>query len=237
MRLAFSSNGWFRAVASAASIFFGSVEAQAADICEALWRARNGIYANKGYCFTTPDARAIFGKGCFSPFGSLTPAEEADVQRIKDVEVHQGCPAAPVPSNAISAPVPLDGVRIVPKYVVQLTLSPRAAEKLSTAGETVRVSASYYGTAAPGVAAGDDGEIALANEVLDLPSGVNAANLGGITIAESDIRKTAEGRPMLLINVYTSRKVFQDNLLNCGIYQGDAALAGQVEINCKLIGE
>jgi hypothetical protein len=111
------------------------------------------------------------------------------------------------------------------------------ASKLLSSGETVRVSASYYGTAMPGVPAGDDGEVGLANETVDLPNGTTAVNLGGISIAENDIRKTREGRPLLLINVYTSRKVFADNLLDCGIYQGDAALAGQVEINCKLIGE
>ncbi len=206
--------------------------ARAADVCEALWRARNAIFANKGYCFESGDAQAAFGKGCFPPYGKLTAAEEADVQSIKDVEAHQRCGATPIRSDAGQ-----DGVRVVPKYLVQLTLSPAASAKLGASGETVRISASYYGTAAPGVAAGGDGEIGLANEVVDLPAGTNTANLGGFSITESDIRKTTEGRPMLLINVYTSRQVFADNLLDCGIYQGDAATAGQVSISCKLIGE
>ncbi|MFT3732868.1 MAG: YARHG domain-containing protein [Hyphomicrobium sp.] len=210
--------------------------AEAADVCDALWRARNAIFANKGYCFTSPDAQAIFGKGCFAPFGKLTPGEEADVQRIKDIEAHQGCAAASAHAAGPTQST-VGGARVVPRYIVQLTLSPAAAAKLSASGETVRVSASYYGTAKTGIAAGDDGEIGLANEVVDLPNGTTAINLGGISISEADIGKTSEGRPMLLINVYTSRKVFQDNLLNCGIYQGDAAMAGQVEIDCKLIGE
>lgn len=212
-------------------------EARAADVCQNLWQARNAIFANRGYCFESADAQAAFGKGCFPPFGKLTPAEEADVQRIKDVEAHQNCPAAPAHPAGSLVNATGSAALVLPKYVVQLALSPAAASKLSSSGETVRVSASYYGTAVPGVPAGDDGEVGLANETVDLPSGTTAVNLGGISIAESDIRKTREGRPLLLINVYTSRKVFADNLLNCGIYQGDAALAGQVEINCKLIGE
>jgi YARHG domain-containing protein len=209
----------------------------AADVCQSLWQARNAIFANKGYCFESADAQAVFGKGCFPPFGKLTPAEEADVQRIKDVEAHQNCPASP--ARAAGSLVDATGASalVLPKYVVQLTLSPAAASKLSSSGETVRVSASYYGTAAPGVPVEGDGEVGLANEVVDLPNGTTAINLGGISIAENDIRKTREGRPLLLINVYSSRKVFADNLLDCGIYQGDAAQAGQVEITCKLIGE
>jgi hypothetical protein len=215
----------------------GSTAAAAADVCEALWRARNAIFANKGYCFESTEGQAAFGRGCFPPFGKLTAAEEADVQRIRDVEAHQRCPAVPAAQPGAAPIGGQTGSRIVPRYVVQLSLSPAAENKLAASGETVRVAASYYGNAAPGVASGDDGEIGLANETVDLPNGMRAVNLGGIAIPESDIRKTAEGRPLLLINVYTSRKVFQDNLLDCGIYQGDAALAGQVEITCKLIGE
>ncbi len=181
----------------------GPASGQAADVCDALWRARNGIFANKGYCFESGDAQAAFGKGCFPPYGKLTADEAADVQRIKDIEARQRCQATPAHA---SEPVP-DGSRVVSRYVVQLTLSPAASRKLAASGETVRVSASYYGTAAPGVATGGDGEIGLAHETVDLPNGTNAVNLGGISIAERDIGKTTEGRPMLLINVYTSRKV------------------------------
>lgn len=215
----------------------GSASAASADVCEALWRARNAIFANKGYCFEGTEARAVFGKGCFPPFGKLTASEEADVQRIKDIEAHQRCAAEPIGSAGTAGTSVQGGVRVVPKYIVQLTLSPAAAHKLMSSGETVRVFASYYGSAAPGVAAGEDGEVGLASETVDLPNGTTAVNLGGISISEADVRKTVEGQPMLLINVYTSRKVFSDNLLDCGIYQGPAAQAGQVEINCKLIGE
>ncbi len=146
-------------------------------------------------------------------------------------------PASPEHAAGLLPDASGAGVLVLPKYVVQLTLSPAAASKLSSSGETVRVSASYYGTAVSGVPVEGDGEIGLANEVVDLPNGATAVNLGGISIAESDIRKTKEAGPSLLINVYTSRKVIADNLLDCGIYEGDAARAGQADIACKLIGE
>jgi hypothetical protein len=179
----------------------------------------------------------VFGKGCFPPYGKLTPAEEVDVQRIKDVEAHHQCPATPMGTHGAGTVSAATDLRVVPRYVVQLALSRLAENKLTQSGETVRIAASYYGTAIETSAASDDGEVALANEAVDLPRGATATNLGGISIAEADIRKTSEGQPMLLINVYTSRKVFPDNLLDCGIYQGAAALAGQVSITCKLIGE
>jgi hypothetical protein len=223
---------WFGALIV---VMAGESGTGAADVCDALWRARNAIFANKGYCFESGEGQAAFGKGCFPPFGKLTPSEEADVQSIKAVEAHQSCPATR--PAALGAAGTDQATWMVPKYVVQLTLSEAARRKLETSGETVRISASYYGNAPSGAAAEGDGEIGLANETIDLPNGTRAANLGGIAIRESDIRKTAEGRPQLLINVYTSRKVFQDNLFDCGIYQGEAAMAGQVYITCKLIGE
>jgi hypothetical protein len=223
------------ATAVVASVGWGAGldAAHAADVCESLWQARNAIFANKGYCFSSPEAVAAFGKGCFEPYGKLSAAEEADVQRIKDVEAHQQCPSVPEHAAAINSAPMGEGSRIVPKYVVALTLSRAAENKLEASGETVRVSAAYYGNAV------DEGEeeVALANETVDLPNGTTAVNLGGISIPEAEIRKTIEKRPMLLINVYTSRKVFENNLFDCGIYQGEAALAGQVQINCKLIGE
>lgn len=227
------------AIAMAATLMAGAWTggAKAADVCEALWRARNAIFANKGYCFESPEGQAAFGRGCFPPYGKLTRTEEADVQRIKDVEAHQRCAATPSRITSAATASASNGVRVVPKYVVQLALSRAAANKLAQSGETVRVAAFYYGSAIGHSVDNESGEIALANEAVDLPSGTTAVNLGGISISEAEIGKTSEGQPMLLINVYTSRKVFPDNLFDCGIYQGPAAQAGQVSINCKLIGE
>ena len=213
-------------------IFLAQHVTAAPDVCDGLWRARNAIFAKAGYCFSTPEAQALFGKGCFPPFGKLTPDQESVVQRIRDLEATSNCATSSAAEGTAAG-----NATTVPKYVVELTLSPAATQKLASSGETICIWANYYGTAAPNVPAPEDGEIQLANETTDVTVDALHANLGGISILESDLKKIREPRPLLLINVYTSRKVFQDNLLDCGIYQGEAASAGDVRISCKLIGE
>lgn len=62
-----------------------------AQTCEELWQERNAIFARKGYCFKSPRAQAVFGKGCFAPYGELSRAEEAEVKRIKRLEASKKC--------------------------------------------------------------------------------------------------------------------------------------------------
>lgn len=59
--------------------------------CEQLWYARNEIYAEKGFCFKTQRARAVFGRGCFPPYGRLTPREQRRVSEIEQMEFRKGC--------------------------------------------------------------------------------------------------------------------------------------------------
>lgn len=65
--------------------------AQSGMSCEQLWYERNAIYAAKGYCFKTQRARNVFGRGCFPPYGKLTPGEQRRVSDIERWEVYQGC--------------------------------------------------------------------------------------------------------------------------------------------------
>lgn len=60
--------------------------------CDQLWYARNAIYAREGYCFTTERGRAVFGAGCFPPFGRLTPGEQDQVHAFQFWEREKGCP-------------------------------------------------------------------------------------------------------------------------------------------------
>lgn len=126
----------------------------------------------------------------------------------------------------------------LPKYSVDVALSAKAAAKLVESGETIHIAAVYFGTARPGVQGDDVGQIPLGNEDTDIPA-AGAAILGHIKLKSAEVAKIAEARPQLLINVYTSRKVFEDNLLDCGIFQDsvDVAAAKPIRIACKLIGE
>lgn len=59
--------------------------------CQQLWMQRNSIFAKNGYCFTSEEAKAVFGEGCFAPFGKLSAADQAQVDQIKSKEAAHGC--------------------------------------------------------------------------------------------------------------------------------------------------
>lgn len=59
--------------------------------CGQLWYARNAIYAQNGYCFKTARARAVFGRGCFPPYGRLSSLEQQQVNEIQYWERRKGC--------------------------------------------------------------------------------------------------------------------------------------------------
>lgn len=59
--------------------------------CSELWRARNEIYARNGYCFKTARARAVFGPGCYPPYGRLHGWEKRRVDEIQMWEARNGC--------------------------------------------------------------------------------------------------------------------------------------------------
>lgn len=81
------------AVGAAATMSAGQAQAQALRYmsCGELWYARNAIYARQGYCFKTARARAVFGPGCFSPYGRLTGWQQRRVNRIVRWEYRKGC--------------------------------------------------------------------------------------------------------------------------------------------------
>lgn len=60
--------------------------------CEKMWYERNAIYARYGHCFQTQRAIAVFGRGCFPPYGRLPRSEQAAVNEYIYWERAQGCP-------------------------------------------------------------------------------------------------------------------------------------------------
>jgi hypothetical protein len=59
--------------------------------CQALWYARNAIYARNGYCFKTQQGISTFGRGCFPPYGQLSGYEAQRVQELQYWERTKGC--------------------------------------------------------------------------------------------------------------------------------------------------
>lgn len=62
--------------------------------CRGLWRERNQVLANAGYCFRTEAAIAVFGRGCFPPYGQLSHDEKCYVEAIRALERRRGCPGS-----------------------------------------------------------------------------------------------------------------------------------------------
>ena len=127
---------------------------------------------------------------------------------------------------------------ILPPYEVAVSLSDKAKEKLTSSKEMVHVSAMYYGEAETGFTGDEMGEIQLGVEEADIP-GEGSVKFGQVKMSKDDVAQVVGQKPSVLINVYTSRKVFEDNLLDCGIFQDfvEAAAQKPVVITCKLIGE
>lgn len=143
------------------------------------------------------------------------------------------CSPAPAPE---AAPQAAGAVRGPYGFDVQLTLTPRAAEKLVATQERVIVDGMYWGLPKPGVAADEIGQVPLGNDMVEAAP-ENAAVL--VPGAAFDTQRLAdiEGAPQVLVNVYSARKTHTDNLLSCGIYEGPVAMAQEkpVEIQCDLI--
>ncbi len=59
--------------------------------CSELWYKRNEIYARNGYCFKTSRARAVFGPGCFPPYGQMSGWEKRRVNELQYWEARKGC--------------------------------------------------------------------------------------------------------------------------------------------------
>jgi len=126
----------------------------------------------------------------------------------------------------------------LPPYEVVVSLSENAKSKLATSKEMVHVSAMYYGEAEEGFTGDEMGQIQLGEEDADIP-GEGSVKFGHLKMSKDDLAQVVGHKPSLLINVYTSRKVFEDNLLDCGIFEGlvEAAAQKPIGIACKLIGE
>lgn len=63
--------------------------------CDALWTVRNTIYQERGYCFRTARAKAVFSnEGCISSNTNalaFNSYERTNISRIVSVEKAKGC--------------------------------------------------------------------------------------------------------------------------------------------------
>jgi hypothetical protein len=123
-------------------------------------------------------------------------------------------------------------------FAVQLTLTPRAAEKLVATKERIIVAGMYWGAPnAAGKPASDAmGQIPLGEDLVEVAP-ENAIITVPAAKFNPDQLANVEGAPQVLVNVYSARNAHEDNLLDCGIYEGPVSMAQKqpVDIRCDLI--
>lgn len=146
------------------------------------------------------------------------------------------CAPADTPASETAADK-AEPVRTPYGFDVELTLTPRTIEKLAAMSEQVTVSAMYWGEPKPGVQADEIGQVNLGSDDINVPPANRGVLVPGSAIDPKVLERDVEGPPQVLVNVYTARLAHQDNLINCGIYEGPVSMAQSkpVAIECDLI--
>lgn len=122
----------------------------------------------------------------------------------------------------------------------KITLSQKAAAKLKSSHETITVLASYYGEPThEGEKHADElGMVDLGKENFELPGQPGVAHVTGKNVGGAKL-KWIKGQPSVNVNLYTSRKSSDENLIDCDLIDGAVAKvqAKPITVNCFLIGE
>jgi len=146
-----------------------------------------------------------------------------------------GVTAAIELAASVLASAPGDNDRY--RFVVNVSLSPAAAETLKERKEGITVFAAWQGDPIDSKQryAGDDGLIGLGNE--EVPLSGRQVVIDGRNLDRKHLAWVRE--PLLSIAVYSARHSEPDNILDCKPFDDSFAKAHKapVVITCKLIGE
>lgn len=126
-----------------------------------------------------------------------------------------------------------------PGFIVDLSLSPRAAAELQRRNEGIVVAISYGGDPRPAYQdQAEEAGIDLGREELIVPG-----RAGEVEVPDSILQRGRlswiSGPPRVAVSVYSARRSGRDNLLNCEGFEAPVAEIGGTmqSINCRLIGE
>ncbi len=136
---------------------------------------------------------------------------------------------------------PLGDSLVLPAFEVEVWLSPEAAADLKKRNETIIVAAYFhaYPSDPEEQAKGMDGEIAVADKLIELSGSDRIARFEGLKFHQDLLNQMEDKDVQLLINVYSGRKSTDDNLLACGIVDAKASQIGdhRYRVACPLITE
>lgn len=145
----------------------------------------------------------------------------------------------PAAQNAEHPNIPAS--REGPGFLVDVSLSSKARQKLIASKETVVVAGYLSGNPKPSAQkkyVDEMGEVNLGTLRAELAPGENA-EFSDIKLKQDAFEQTDKNSPQLLINVFSGRKSSKNNLLDCGIFEGtlESVQERSIPISCKLIGE
>lgn len=128
---------------------------------------------------------------------------------------------------------------VIPAFEIEVANSRQADQLLSAQGETIIVSANFWGEPKSESDMDETGQLQLAGQDIELKGDTRVAKFSGIRFSQNAYRKLRDKDFWVLINVISGRKSSEDNLLDCGLMELKASqFAGKrFLIGCKLIEE
>lgn len=179
-----------------------------------------GVLGACGQSSTGPTAASPTGQPVASPTPSASAASPASVP-------------APTPAPAPSGQEALG-------FKVKVTLTDAAKTSFAKSGESVIVSASWFGAPKPGIDKSqidEIGQVDLGRKDVTLP-GEGTATFDGSAVQRDKLGLIADA-PQVNVNVYSGRRTSPDNLLACDMYQGSVSFAASkpVQLHCALLTE
>jgi hypothetical protein len=214
------------------ALFLPAAASAAPTECETLWLQRNSIFRDAGYCFHTPKGIQMFGyAGCKVDNERDLPLSDRQRDAVRQIAVAEARNRCGVPPVNVEIFEPI-------KFRIELTAP--ALRKLVENGETIRIAAMYFGNTKRANANDADGDVALGDDFFDIaPEAANGTTIPVRPFARRELEPIFDRTPRVNFNIYSSRKVFKDNLLDCsGPQDSVVELAKEVQVvRCKLIGE
>jgi hypothetical protein len=115
----------------------------------------------------------------------------------------------------------LDSI-LVPEFEIELKLSEKAEAKINENNETVIVKAMFIGTPKNTTLQDEEylkfGQLTIGVKEIELSKG-RLAKFNNCKISKKDYNSLSNKNFEVNINVYTGRRIFRDNLLNCDFLQ------------------
>ncbi len=205
--------------------------------CENLWIRRNSIYKDAGYCFKTSRAISMFGNaGCKYDDNRDLPLSARDREAIIDIarlEIAGRCGGAASVASANTV--------AYEEIVFRLEFSPAAFKKLSDNNEMIHLAATYYGNSKKSDSDSWPSDITLSRVEIDVAASAASvlATLPAGTFDRRMVDRIYDREPQVNVQIYSSRRVFINNIVNCDMQQYSVAdLARTIHpVKCTLIGE